>query len=145
MGTPFRLEPQMPPGAYQTFQVAAPLSTHWRPATCEEVACPDYLNGWRLRVEGLTEQDIHVATHCGRKYERLAVCPGETWLVFEAGQPCFKASKHRKRIDREERFIIRGGDHRANPAGDRRETTASGWVDDFGEHQEVLADRLKEG
>lgn len=145
MGGPFRLEPQLPPGAYQTFQVAAPLSTHWRKATCEEVACPEYEHGWRLRVEGLTEQDVYLAAHCGRKFRKVAVCPGETWLIFEAGQPCFKATHHRKRVEREERFIIRGGDHRANPSGARRETTAAGWVDDFGEHQETLADRLEKG
>ena len=145
MGAPFRLEPQLPPAAYQTFQVAAPLSTHWAPATCAEVDCPEYLNGWRLRVEGLTDQDVHLAEHCGRKYTRVSVAPGETWLVFEAGQPCFKASQHRRRLDREERFIIRGGDHRANPRGDHRETTASGWADDFGEHQETLADRFGRG
>jgi hypothetical protein len=145
MGEPFRLEPQMQPGAYQTFQVVAPLSTHWAPATCAEVDCGEYANGWRLRVEGLTEQDVHLATHCGRKFERVPVAPGETWLVFEAGQPCFKASQHRKRIDREERYIIRGGDHRANPGGERRETSATGWLDDFGEHQDQLAERLERG
>ena len=145
MGGPFRLEPQMAPGAYQTFQVAAPLSTHWRPATCAEVDCPEYLNGWRLRVEGLIDQDVYLATHCGRKYQRVSVTASETWLVFEAGQPCFKASQHRKRLEREERYIIRGGDHRANPTGERRETTAAGWLDDFGERQEKNAELFERG
>ena len=140
-----RLEPQMPPAAYQTFQVAAPLFTHWRKATCAEVDCPEYLNGWRLRVEALTEQDVYLATHCGRKFRKARVTEGETWLVFEAGQPCFKATQHRQRVERAERFIIRGGDHRANPDGSRRETTAAGWVDDFGEPLAALADRLERG
>ena len=135
----------LPPQAYQTYTIAVPLATHWRPATCAEVDCPEYLNGWQLRAEGLSEQDLHLATHCGRKYQRVSVAAGETWLVFEAGQPCFKTTQHRIRVERDERYIVRGGDYRANPGGDIRETTASGWVDDFGEHQEVLADRLKEG
>jgi hypothetical protein len=135
----------MGPGAYQTYQVAAPLATHFTPATCAEVDCPQYLEGWRLRVEGLSGRDVHVATHCGRKFTRVSVAEGETWLVFEAGQPCFRASEHRRRLERGERFIIRGGDHRANPSGRRTEVSASSWVDDFGEHQERLAERFGRG
>ena len=137
----FRIEPRLPVTAVKTYQ----LTQQMRPATCAEAACPEYLNGWRLRVEALSAQDVHVATHCGRKYRKVSVTAGETWLVFEAGQPCFRATQHRARVEREERFIIRGGDHRANPQGDIRETTPAGWVDDFGEHQEVLADRLERG
>ena len=140
-----RLDPLMAPGAYQTFTVAAPLATHWRKATCEEVGCPDYLNGWRLRVEGLDERDVYVATHAGRRYRKVSVAAGETWLVFDGGQPCFKVSTHRRRVEREERYIVRGGDHRDNPSREVRETTATGWLDDFGEHQETLADRLGQG
>ena len=134
-----RLDPQMPPGAYQTFQVAAPLSTHWRPATCAEVDCPEYTHGWRLRVEALSEQDVHVATHCGRKYRKVAVTAGETWLIFEAGQPCFRATQHRLPRDASERFFERGGDWRGQTSP-LINHSAAGWVDSFGEHQ----DRLKE-
>jgi hypothetical protein len=137
--------PALPAHAVQTFEIAAPLGTHWRPATCEEVECPEFLHGWRLRVEDLDPQDVHVATHCGRSFTVSAVAPAETWLVFGAGQPCFKSAGHRIRLEREERFIVRGGDWRDNPRGDRRETTATGWVDDFGEHQDRLNTAFERG
>jgi hypothetical protein len=141
-----RIEPGLPPAATQTHRVLAPLATHWRKATCAEVACPEYLHGWRLRVEGLEERDVHVATHCGRKWQRVPVAAGETWLVFEAGQPCFQASAHRIRIEREERFFLLGGDHRGNPRGTPPlELSAGSWTDDFGEHQDQLSTAFERG
>lgn len=35
-----RIPPQLPAHAMRTYAVDAPLSTHWRPATCDEVGCP---------------------------------------------------------------------------------------------------------
>ena len=40
-------EPLLPSGSMKTYQMAQPLKTHWRPASCEEVDCPNYLSGWR--------------------------------------------------------------------------------------------------
>jgi hypothetical protein len=142
---PFRIEPAAPPGAYQTYQVLAPLQTHFVAATCQEVDCPQFREGWRLRAEGLSERDVYVATHCGRKFTRVNVAEGETWLVYEAGQPCFRASGHRRRLEREEHFIIRGGDYRGNPTGMRAKVSVDSWVDDFGEHQDRLAERVERG
>lgn len=136
-----RIEPQMPASAYKTYALAAPLATHWRKATCVEVDCPDYLNGWRVRVEGLDDQLLHDARRYGRHRE-LPVAEGETWLVYEAGQPCFRAAQHRKRIERPELYIVRDGDWRGNPRGtqSRRHARPEDWVDDFANHQGRLAD-----
>jgi hypothetical protein len=123
----------------KTYQMAQPLATHWRPATCEEVDCPNYLNGWKVRVDGLPPQLLAAATSSGREYARLDVAQGEAWLVFAAGQPCFAASAHRVLVGRPQRYFERGGDFRGNPRGERRELKAADWVDSFANHQDKIA------
>lgn len=141
-----RIEPQMPASAYKTYQITAPLKTHFRPGTCAEVNCDKYLNGWKVRTDTLDEQMIHTATHSGRKFTWLHVSELENWLVFEAGQPCFQASMHRVRIDKPELFIVRDGDHRGNPRGTAPQRhTADTWVDSFAEHQATLIRAQQQG
>lgn len=143
---PFRIEPQMRPEAYQTYQILAPVSSHFRPATCEEINCPNYVNGWRVRADVLDEKMIHTATHSGRKFEWVRVSELENWLVFEAGQPCFNSSGHRTRIDKPELFLIRQGDHRGNPRGtEPRRLHVDDWQDDFQNHQDKLATEFERG
>jgi len=141
-----RVNPNMPVGAYKTYRILAPQSTHFRLAKCAEVGCPAYLNGWRVRVEGLPPQLVHTARNSGRRYVEQSVAEGETWLVFEAGQPCFKAAEHRLRLDRPELYVVQGGDWRGNPTGETRtHATAADWVDDFGEHQQRIAEQIERG
>lgn len=142
-----RVEPLMPAAAYKTFEIAAPASTHFRPATCAEVDCPHYLNGWRVRVEGLPPEMVHTAKTSGRRFRELRVAESETWLVFEAGQSCFQASQHRTRLDRPELFVVRDGDHRGNPRGTkaRLHQRPEHWTEQFAEHQQGLADAHQKG
>ena len=141
-----RVVPALGPQSYKTFQIAAPLSTHWRPATCEEAGCPQYAQGWQVRVEGLSEEDLYLATHCGRSWQRVCVAPGETYLVFEPGQPCFRSGSHRVRVEREERFIVTGGDWRGNPRQERREhLNAADWQEDMAGHLDQLNTAYERG
>lgn len=142
----FRIMPQMPVQSYKTYQIFAPPS-HWRAATCAEVDCPHWLHGWRVRVEGLPPDMLQTATHSGRRYAEQHVAEGETWLVFEAGQRCFKASTHRVPV-RSPLFLTRPGDWRGNPEGQAavyRHTRPEFWFEDFGEHQDRLADQIEKG
>lgn len=143
----FRLQPVGPASAYKTYSIKAPLSTHFRPATCEEIDCPEYLNGWRIRVEGLTPELLHTATHSGRKYTELEVSEREHYLVYEPGQSCFQVSRHRTRLERAELYVVRDGDHRGNPRGtkSRIHTRAEDWVEDLHEHTDKILDALNEG
>lgn len=150
---PFRLPPRLPVTAVQTYQVSSPLSSHWRPATCEEVDCPQWRSGWRIRTDDLTPQQLQAARDPKRKFTALDVSATEHWLVFEPGQPCFLVwpgtgpllDRHHRVQVRPELYVIRDGDWRGNPTGRRHVLGAQAWLDDFGEHQETLADRLKEG
>lgn len=138
---------KMPPQFFKTYAVMAPVGTHFRPATCAEVDCPHYLHGWRVRVESLTPDLQHAARNSGRRYAEQQVAEGETWLVFEAGQPCFKASQHRARLDRPELYVVRDGDHRGNPRGTkaRLHQRPEHWLEDFAGHQSAINDAMKEG
>lgn len=141
-----RIAPLGQPQEYRTFQITSPISTHWRPATCAEIDCPHYLGGWRVRVEGLTPEMLHSATTSWRKYSELHVAEGENWLVFEAGQTCFRASTHKKLLDRQEIFIARDGDFRGNPTGKvRKHTRPEFWLEDMQENQGRLSDLHKQG
>lgn len=141
-----RIQPNGPVQAYRTFQILAPASTHRRKATCKEVDCPQYLNGWRVRVESLDGPMLHVARTSGRKFTELHVAEGENWLVFEAGQPCFRAGQHSVPLDKQELFIARDGDYRGNPTGNvRRHTRPEDWTEEFSEHQDKLTRLIQNG
>lgn len=142
-----RPAPLGPPEAYKTYAVVAPVGSHFRPGTCTEVGCPDYLNGWQVRVEGLAPDLLHTAKNSGRKWVERPVAEGETWLVFEAGQPCFRASQHRVRVDRPPLYVVRDGDWRGNPrrTKDRVHHSPANWLDDFATHQQAIADEIAKG
>lgn len=141
-----RIPPQGRVQDYKTYQIVSPLSTHWRKATCAEVSCPNYLNGWRVRVEGLPLDMLHTAKTCGRKFTELDVTESEHWLVFEPGQACFRAGEHRALLDKQEIFVVRDGDFRGNPTGNvRKHTRPEFWQEDFAGHQDALARQTQAG
>ena len=142
-----RVKPVAGPEAYKTYEMRSPLSTHWRPATCAEANCQYYAGGFQVRVEGLAEQVLHAVQHSGRKYTWQQVAEGETYLVFEPGQPCLQQSLHRVRIDRPPLYIVRDGDWRGNPRGTkaRLHQSPDNWVEDFATHQQAIADEIKKG
>lgn len=115
---PNRLNPVGPTNAYQTYAIRTALSTHYRSATCAEIDCPDYIHGWYLKIEGTPPDLIYAATHSGRHYtigELWTKDTGEAFqaLIFEAGQPCFRADTHVKSLDRPEFFYRGPGDFRS--------------------------------
>jgi hypothetical protein len=130
-----RIPPQGRVQDYKTYQILAPVTTHRRRATCAEIGCPNYLKGWKLRVEGLPPEMLHAAKTSGRKFTELDITEDEHWLIFEAGQPCFKAAEHTAPLDKQEIFIARDGDFRGNPTGNvRRHTRPEFWLEDMQEN-----------
>lgn len=149
MRQPFRLQPQLPAGSMKTYQIIAPRSTHFRAATCAEAECPNHMNGWKTPIDETTElgsqQAFYIRNNSGRQfYEDRNIAPGVTVFTFPAGQQCF--SQHQLRLDKPEIFVVKGGDWRGNPTGDKKQhVNADDWVEDFAEHQDKLAERMKEG
>lgn len=144
-----RVIPRLPAGAYQTYQVVAPRSTHSRPVTCEQVDCPQMKHGWRTKVDETTElgqrQAGYVRSSAGRRYAEHQDEAGLTVFEFAPGQRCF--AQHRQSLERPPLFVVRDGDWRGNPLGTqpRVHARAEHWVEDFAEHQAALADVLERG
>lgn len=145
MMEPFRIQPKMPVTAYRTYGFSRPVQTHWRRATCAEVGCPPYLHGWATTVLADSE-DESVIRSSGRKWTRIERLEGGFHrYMFGPGQQCFAAARHRVQLERPGLFVVRDGDWRGNPTGYRRLLTADQWVEDFGEHQERLAEGANRG
>lgn len=146
-----RIQPQGPSHLYKTYQILAPKQTHFRPATCEEVECKAYVNGWKSTVDTTTElgqkQYYYITKQSGRKFTMQKLPQGLVEFEFAAEQTCFAASTHQIRLDRPEIFVVRDGDHRGNPrrTAPIKHQNASDWVEDFAEHQQKLADEIQKG
>lgn len=151
MRQPFRVNPQLPAGAYNTYALSAPLATHFRNGQCAEVDCVPYLKGWRTTVDEATElgqrQAHYIRKQSGRKFTEHPPYSGYglTVFEFEAGQRCFK--EHRVRIDKPEHFLLWRGDWRTTPRRDDMKTFGSGvdWIDSFQNHQDKLKTVLERG
>ncbi|MFD5564529.1 hypothetical protein [Kitasatospora griseola] len=144
-----RAEPAMPVTAYKTYRILSPVQTHFRPATCVEAGCAAYLNGWVSTIDETTvlgqQQAHYIRKQSGRGFTEERLPTGLTRFVFEAGQRCFSGDHH-VRLDRPELYVVQGGDWRGNPTGEKRQhTSARDWIEDFGEHQQTLADEMKRG
>lgn len=138
--------PLMPTGNYQTYAIRSPLATHTRRATCAEVACPAYTNGWQYRVQELTPADIYAAEHAGKRYRRVHIAEGEDYLIFESGQPCFAARQHRVPLDRPEFYFVGRGDRRSfTTRKARQHKRPEDWVDDMQNHLDTIRTEFEKG
>jgi hypothetical protein len=143
-----RATPALDVRAYKTYQVVAPLATHYRAATCAEYGCQAYENGWVTRVTRGSEAEQYLLNvDHGRKYnETTGLESAEREFMFSPGQQCFRSSTHRVPLEREPLYIVKGGDWRGNPTRQRRQHARSqDWVEDFATHQSALADTIEKG
>lgn len=149
---PSRPTPRMPASAYRTFQVASPIATHYRPATCEEVDCPPHRFGWSTAVDETTElgqkQAHYIRKESGRSFVELdGGSTGLRLFEFSAGQRCFASDTHRAPVGRPELYVVREGDWRGNPRGiePRVHANPADWVDEFANHQSKIIRAIEEG
>ena len=145
-----RATPLMPTQAYRTFAVRSPLSTHHRRATCAEVDCADYINGWYLALDGLPEELLFIAKNAGKRYRQgeVEVSKGVSVkaLIFEAGQACFRASTHTKPLERPEFFFAGRGDFRSFSHRKAQQfERADQFVETFAQHLDDLKREIEKG
>jgi len=138
---PFRLPSRGPVTAYKSYEIKAPLATHWSVTTCADVDCEAYLTGWESHIDEATSlgqrQAHYIRRESKRKFTEERTAAGLTVFKFEAGQKCF--AEHKARNMRPERYVERGGDHRGNPRREHRvHTRADDWVDSFQTNQDRL-------
>lgn len=137
----FHIPPAMGPESYKTYTIRAPRATHQRKATCAEVDCASYQNGWLTVVDENTDLGKRQAEYIRVLSERHFTETREgglTSFTFYPGQSCFR--EHYVSLDREPQFLVRGGDYRGNPRGEptRVFRNFDDWANHFGEHQDAL-------
>lgn len=136
----------VPVQAMQTYSLVRPAGSAdwWRPASCEEVACPPHLRGWRTSVDEATplgaQQARYIRREAGRAFSEHRDAAGLTVFEFAAGQECFAGGTHQRAVEREPLYVVRGGDYRGNPTRQRRiHDQPAHWVEDFAENQDRIA------
>lgn len=144
-----RINPQLPARAYKTYSVSSPLTTHWKPATCEDAGCAPYMNGWQTFIDESSElgqrQAHYIRRQSGRHFTEERNEHNVTVFTFTAGQPCFKSQEHKVPVGRPEIYVVKDGDWRGSRGIIRRHVRADDWVDDFATHQDALAARRARG
>jgi len=147
-----RFAPDLGPEHYKTYTMSAPFASHWRPATCEEYECQDFLHGFVMTIDfstDLGQKQLHYLTKVDkdRRYHMQRTGPYEVKLIYGPGNPCFKRGDHKVPLDRPPFYLVSGGDWRGNPRGTPRtkHRRPEDWVDDFATHQDKIAETVKRG
>lgn len=132
----------------QTFQIKAGKGGR-RKASCEEVECAMYLQGWKMKIDlgtDLGQKQAHYIKHqSGRSYKVESQRDGLVTLMFAPNQPCF--NEHTTKTDLPEVFLVKGGDHRGNPqrTPTRVHKKPEFWLEEFSEHQDRIATAKEKG
>ena len=138
-----RVAPQLPVGAMQTYQAVA-TSDQMVVVACATADCQAWRYGWETKVDETTDlgkrQADYIRRESGRTFAELKAGDGLTVFRFEPWQRCF--ADHRTRPAR---YLVRRGDWRGDLGTTREHVDVGDWVEDFAEHQDDLADRLRKG
>lgn len=127
-----------------TYAIRRPQATHMREATCAEVECAAYINGWVTTVDPngpLGDQQLtYLRTRSGRHFVETARADGHIDFTFPAGQTCFNT--HQVALEREPVFLRLVGSRGPRGTGrlidPYRHTAAEHWVEDFMETNDKL-------
>lgn len=121
------------PQDYKTYSIKSPHQ--WRRAPCSEIQCDGYVNGWVMHKEAMTPDQVWAVTHAGKSFKEVNTAPGQTLLVFEAGQTCFKSidDEHLVAVPSGTEIYLAGrGDWRMfNPSKAMRHTKPEHWCEDM--------------
>ena len=144
-----RVTPIGSPRDYRTYGMAMPLSSHFRPATCEEADCQAYINGWASTFDLATDLGQKQYEYCRHDKERSFAVErlGLTLVRFTygPGNRCFRSGDHKVPVGRPGIFTVRAGDWRAYTGPARRHTRADDWVDDMAGHLDQLEQARERG
>jgi hypothetical protein len=131
----FRVEPALPSRAYDTYAVRMPKTTHQRPATCEEVECGAWANGWKTVVPNASPQAQYIRAKSGRAFTESIEDELVTFF-FKPGQRCFASDKHTVLLERDPVFLKGHGDWRSTER--MKALDPNQWLDEFAGNQERL-------
>lgn len=140
---PFRIQPQGPIRAYQTYQIASPHD-HKVKTACEQAGCLAWQYGWETKVDESTPlgtfQASYIRHESGRTFKEMRTADGLTVFRFERQQRCFAEHETFPEF-----YMVRAGDWRKHLGLIRRHTRPGDFVEDWGEHQQRVADQVEKG
>lgn len=139
------LAPNMPVTAYKTYALAAPVETHFRKATCQEVECEANLKGWTTVCDVATDlgkQQAQYIYHMSGRHFTTSEVGTLVSFVFSPGQVCFR--EHKRQLERDPVFYTYQGDWRGR-LSDVTRRTSTDWLDDFANHQDKLKTVIERG
>lgn len=149
MVQPFRILPLMGPDRYKTYGFARPLKTHWQQASCEDIDCQFFLEGWVTVVDESSDlgqkQAYYIRHDRSRRYSESRNEAGLICFTFPPGQRCFGSGSHRQPREILPRFYVKNGDWRIKEPPSRFHSTPEQWVEDLSEHQDRLATLIERG
>lgn len=132
--------PNLNSNAARTYQIVAPVSTHFRKATCAEIQCGAHVNGWKTIVAAGSEQAQYILSGAsGRVFTDRALEGGMIEFRFDAGQQCFASDTHRVPLERDPIFRVRDG-----ASAPVTHTRAELWTEDFAGHLDKVK-KIREG
>jgi hypothetical protein len=132
----------LPLHRFKTYSVIDKSLT--RPATCEEIECEQYKNGWMIPKSALSEADLYAIDQSGRVYREMDItgldkAERDIQLIFAPGQPCFKASTHTIKLENSEIYLAgRGKGRLYDPRDAITHSGPQAWLDDFWNNQDKL-------
>ena len=135
-----------PARLFKGYEIRAPMSRMFRErATCAQIDCPEWRNGWMVKLELLDARMWEEIRAKAYGWKTVDMSPTERYVAFEAGQPCFASSTH-TRLVRDPLFV----EHRGARWGGRRPDdgyrhSADTWVDSFANHQDKLVAEAARG
>ncbi len=106
------------PKVKNDYEIATPHATHRRAASCKEVECQGWREGWRILVDttiqlGRDQRDHFVSGLSKRRFTQLPMPEGKILFTFESEQPCFRQRKdsqiHSVSLERDPNLKINGG------------------------------------
>lgn len=141
-----RITPALPVGAMQTYAIGSPIATHWRPATCAEVSCRAYVEGFSITIDPNTDlgkaQLAYVRSDLSRPRPAREFVGELIRFTYPPGTKPFASPEHDSHVlplDRPEVFLRVPGDWRGATGPTLVYDRPDQWVDDFATN----ADRIK--
>ena len=117
----------------ERYSIKAPVATHWRGATCEEVSCKKNIMGWETHCNigtdlGKNQVAYIRAGKSGRRYTERTDVEGVVIFSFESGQQCF--TTHTKKILEMGHLLVK------ESGGQRQVLEPDRWMWEFNESME---------
>ena len=119
----------------------SPIPSHWRAATCAELECEPWRNGWKTIVSAGSIQEDYIKHHSGRRFEIVRSLDSATVsFYFPPGQVCFGGHEgHVVKLERDPLFI-----HTPKP-GRARVMAPMDWIDTHKETLFQIRHRIQQG